>query len=651
MWSSYVENDLIPRLNGFELLMASYAMAHLKLDLLLKETGYKPQKSQRFNVFLTNALEEHHPDTGTLFSQWLSDEANEANRVKRDTPVMVVMGNPPYSVSSSNNSKWIADLMKTYKVAVRGERNIQPLSDDYIKFIRFAQERIDQTGQGVIAVITNHAYLSGLIHRGMREELMKAFTVIYIIDLHGNSKTETKTPRNETDKNVFDIQQGVAIGLFIRHEKRTGPTQVKFLDLWGGRENKYNYLWEKSIQTIDWQSLQPQAPHYFFTPKDFQTGSEYLSGILLSKLFPVISSGLNTLHDKLVISTDRKDIETMINDATDTMISHNQFREKYRVKDSRDWKLQECLLSVQKYHPAYFKEKITKCLYRPFDHRWIVLDDDFVGYTRWETTKHFLSNNSIGFATTRQTTNTISILVSQLPFGQHKIVDPYDRSYVFPLYLYESNPDLFGSTPRKPNFDMSIITQIADSLGLTFCPDHELPEASNDNTFTPLDILDYIYAVLHSPTYRDTYKEFLKIDFPRVPYPTPDTFWQLVSLGGQLRQIHLLESPTVEQFITGYPMDGDNVVTRKMTKKSVGYEATSETHGRVWINDTQYFEGVPLTAWEFFIGGYQPAQKWLKDRHGRELNFDDLLHYQKIIVALTETHRLMGEIDKIGGLV
>ncbi|MEE4355806.1 MAG: type ISP restriction/modification enzyme, partial [Desulfococcaceae bacterium] len=291
--------------------------------------------------------------------------------------------------------------------------------------------------------------------------------------------------------------------------------------------------------------------------------------------------------------------------------------------------------------------KISRCLYRPFDYRWILLDDIFVGYPRWETTKHFLFADSLGFATTRQTTKSIAILVGNIPFGQHKIVDSYDRSYIFPLYLYPENNEqqtFDNDTKRKPNLNDEIVQKIAESVNLTFTPEKE----ETKGTFAPIDILDYIYAVLHSPTYRETYKEFLKIDFPRVPYPrNQKIFWQMLEIGGELRTVHLLENPVVEQYITTYPKDGDNTVTRKITKKDFEITNKKSKTGRVWINDEQYFDGIPETAWEFYIGGYQPAQKWLKDRKGRQLNFEDILHYQKIIVALNQTDILMKKIDRI----
>lgn len=215
IWSNYVETHLLPRLNGFELLMASYAMAHLKLDLLLTETGYKPTKTQRLRVYLTNSLEESHPDADSLFASWLSTEANEANHIKRDTPVMVVMGNPPYSVSSSNKSEWIEKLTADYKKDLN-ERNIQPLSDDYIKFIRYGQYYIEKNGSGILAYISNNSFIDGIIHRKMREELMNTFDKIYILDLHGNAKKKEISPDGSADQNVFDIMQGVSINIFVK---------------------------------------------------------------------------------------------------------------------------------------------------------------------------------------------------------------------------------------------------------------------------------------------------------------------------------------------------------------------------------------------------------------------------------------------------
>ena len=263
---------------------------------------------------------------------------------------------------------------------------------------------------------------------------------------------------------------------------------------------------------------------------------------------------------------------------------------------------------------------------------------------RGDVMRHMLAGENVGLLFCRQ--------VASEPlahFGITKFIcddsrisnKSKERGYVAPIYLYPDKATL--SQERTPNLDPEIVEKIAEGLHLTFIPE----KSDETGTFAPIDLLDYIYAVLHSPSYREKYKEFLKIDFPRVPYPDPETFWELVALGSRLRRIHLLEAPEVEEYITAYPIDGDNTVTRKIVKKD--FEITDEASGigRVWINDEQYFDGVPMKAWEFYIGGYQPAQKWLKDRHGRVLSYEEILHYQKIVKALVLTDEIMQEIDRI----
>lgn len=616
IWSNYVENNLIPRLHGFEILMASYAMAHLKLDLLLTETGYKPTKDQRFRVYLTNSLEESHPDAGTLFAHWLSEEANEANQVKRERPVMVVLGNPPYSVSSSNRSPWIEKLTADYKKDLN-ERNIQPLSDDYIKFIRFGQHFIDKNGEGILAYISNNSFLDGIIHRQMRKHLLESFDKVYILDLHGNAKKKEVAPDGTPDQNVFDIMQGVSINLFLRTGK--GKKSIYQFDLYGKREEKYNFLIKNSLSSIKWSELQPDAPNFFLVKKDFGGAKKYTLGFSIEELIPFKSSGVKT-HDDEYLYDPKREVLT------------NKIKNKFKVFDDR---------------------LITKYCYRPFDTGYIYYDVQLLGRARERTIFHMKSPN-VGVVLVQQP-QAANLDFFDCLFISSTITDTnmFRRGgpSVFPLYLYPpvSSQTTIDQIKRTPNLNLGIVQEIATLLGLSFVPeketegnvcmaDSEEVRPEYRQTFAPIDILDYIYAVLHSPTYRETYKEFLKIDFPRVPYPKDaQTFWALVALGSQLRQIHLLESPVVEKYVTQYPMDGDNVI------RKVKYEA-----GNVYINETQYFANVPPVAWEFHIGGYQPAQKWLKDRKGRELGFEDILHYQKIIVALVETDRLMGEVDKVG---
>lgn len=645
IWSNYVDEHLIPRLNGFEILMASYAMAHLKLEKLLNDTGHKPKIDQRLRVFLTNSLEEYHPDTDTLFfAQWLSEEANEANKVKRDTPVMVVLGNPPYSGESSNKGKWIMSLMDDYKKEPGGteklkEKNPKWVNDDYVKFIRYGQHFIEKNGSGVLAFINPHGFLDNPTFRGMRWNLLKTYDKIYTIDLHGNSNKKELTPDGSPDVNVFDIQQGVSINLFIKTGKKKANElgKVFHFDLFGKREMKYEFLYKNSIKTVPYKALENIAPNYFFVEKDNVIQKEYNSGIPISKLFIINGTGVLTKRDNLCIGNTK---EYCFEAASDILnLPKDEFYAKYELpEDVRDWRYEWAKKDIEEHKPNY--NFIKQINYRPFDIRYVYYTGRSRGFIGWSVIKvmqHYQKGDNVGLISARSNKSGrndhffITKLMSEAKTGESST-----QSYNFPLYLNIKNGqhDLYNEEDRKPNLNTEIVAQIGNGLKLSF-----LPEQTNEKgTFAPIDILDYIYAVLHSPVYREKYKEFLKIDFPRVPYPTDtDKFWQLVKLGGELRQIHLLESPVVSKFITTYPIAGDNTVCK------IKYES-----GKVWINETQYFDKVPQVAWEFYIGGYQPAQKWLKDRKERTLTYDDITHYQKIIVALTETARIMGEIDEVG---
>ena len=646
-WPSYVEKDLIPRLNGFELLMASYAMAHLKLDLLLTETGYKPTINQRFKVYLTNSLEESHPDTGTLFSNWLSTEANEANHIKRDTPVMCVIGNPPYAVSSTNKNDWIQNLISDYKKNLN-ERKIN-LDDDYIKFIRYGQHYIEKNGSGVLAYISNNSFIDGITHRQMRKNLLETFDKVYILDLHGNAKKKEVCPDGSPDQNVFDIMQGVSINIFVKtgDKKANQLGKVFHSDLYGKRTVKYPFLFDNTVSTIKWEILENKKPYFFFVPKDFEAENKYNSGFKINELMSTNVAGIETIRDSITIHFNENSLKNTIKDFKE--LNEEEIALKYNTKDSRDWKISRAKNDViANIENSKVWQQVS---YRPFDLRktfYTGKQNGFVCNGRFNVMKHMLKDN-IGFIAKRgwDEFNSATCFISKYISDRRYWSRPgmQGAESLFPLYLYSDEEDgIFNGDERKPNLNQEIVNEIAKKLDLSFTNEKE----ETNNTFAPIDILDYIYAVLHSPTYREKYKEFLKIDFPRVPYPKDqDTFWKLVRLGGEIRQIHLLESPSVEQYITQYPIAGDNLVSRKMSKNSPGYVPNNETHGKVYINDEQYFDNVPLVAWEFYIGGYQPAQKWLKDRNGRKLEWEDIAHYQKIIVALSETDRLMKEIDEI----
>ena len=642
IWSNYVETHLLPRLNGFELLMASYAMAHLQLDLLLTETGYKPTTNQRFRVYLTNSLEEQHPDTGTLFASWLSAEANEANYIKRDTPVMCVIGNPPYSGISSNNGEWISKLIEDYKYVdgVHFNERKHWLNDDYVKFLRYGQHFIEKNGSGVLAFINPHGFLDNPTFRGMRWNLLKTYDKIYTIDLHGNAKKKETAPDGSPDVNVFDIMQGVAITIFVKTgKKKTNELGRIFqFDLFGKREMKYDFLSENYLKDIDFKELKPSKPYLFFIPKSTIGSANYGKGFKVDEIFSNNNVGFVTAIDGFNISMSIDESKSKINDLLN--LEENVWRLKYnRPKDAQSWQYKWAKTDAEKHKDLDF----SVVNYRPFDNRFTLYTGNSGGlYARpsLQIMKQFLKGENIGLALCKQFKtgdNYYHAFISNKIFESSYVSNRTSEiTSTFPLYLYpETNGQqtILQTAERTPNLNTEIVKQIAEKLGLTFTTEKETTE----NTFAPIDILDYIYAVLHSPTYREKYKEFLKIDFPRVPYPKDqNTFWQLVKLGGEIRQIHLLESPTVEKYITQYPIDGDNIVTKPKYQD-----------GKVYINNTQYFNHVPEIAWNFYIGGYQPAQKWLKDRKDRKLEIEDIFHYQKIIVALMETDKLMKEIDKI----
>ena len=644
IWSHYVENHLIPRLNGFEILMASYAMAHLKLEMLLRDTGYKPTKDQRLRVYLTNSLEEHHPDTGTLFANWLSTEANEANRVKRDSPIMVVIGNPPYSGESANKGEWIMNLMDDYKREPGGkdklkEQNSKFINDDYVKFIRFSQHLVEKNGFGIVAFINAHGFLNNPTFRGMRWNLLRTFDLIYTLDLHGNAKKKETSPDGSPDVNVFDIEQGVSINLFIKTVNKRSSTLGKIYhsDIFGERELKYNILFNNNITTIPYKEVKLSPPNYYFTNKSFDKSAEYDKGFSIPDLFAVRSLGLLTKRDALSIDFDALSLENKIRYFLDESKTVKEVCDKFNLveKDKDKWDASQ---TRKKVSLTEIEEDISSFQYRPFDNRFVFYNPYFVARLNTKVFEHFIKEN-LGLITCRQGQAVGSNdwdVVFACKYLTDQNIFRRGGGTIFPLYLYAQTSDqqlLDTRTERIPNMNREIVALIERKLRLAFIYEKD----NTPNSFAPIDIFDYIYAVLHSSVFRTKYEEFLKVDFPRIPYPEDyNKFWDLVRLGSALRKTHLLENHLDEWHFITYPIAGDNEVDKLKFENK-----------KVWINNEQYFDNIPKVAWDFKIGGYQPAQKWLKDRKGRVLSYEDIVHYQKIIVALNETDRIMKEIDKI----
>ncbi len=628
LWNDYVAEKLLPRLFGFELLMAPYAMAHLKLGLLLQETGYQFGSDQRLGIYLTNTLGEGQapPEQYYGMGRDLAEEGNAASEIKREKRIMVVLGNPPYSVSSLNRGEWIDTLLEDYKRGLH-EKKLN-IDDDYIKFIRFAQWRIEQTGYGILGFITNSSYLDGLTHRRMRECLLESFSDVYILNLHGSSRRGEKAPENIKDENVFDIQQGVAIGIFVREAAKSGPANVRYTDMWGLRDKKYLALSESDIANTSWQELSPSAPYFFFVPKDLSLQEEYEAAWAVTDYCQVFQSALNTDRDELFIDFDR----SILRDRMQVFFSKtygDDFKERYRVYPSSSYDVE-----TRRDQTKFADNNIVRCLYRPFDERFLYYDPHLTSRPVFKVMRHMLQDN-IALISARQTKEDFAVLATSA-LCTHKIVTVYDRSFVFPLYLYPAEGEMQFEGGRRPNLNPEFIKAVSDKLGLKFIKDGK---GNLEETLGPEDIFNYAYAVFHSPTYRSRYAELLKIDFPRLPLTSnKELFKGLVEKGAELVSLHLMESPVLNHIITKYPVSGSNVVEK------VTYNGTAK---RVYINKEQYFEGVPPEVWNFHIGGYQVCQKWLKDRKGRTLSYDELTHYQKVVVALKETIQLMEEIDQL----
>ncbi len=615
-WGAYVEDDLLPRLHGFELMMASYTIAHLKIAMTLKHTGLNDLK-HRLGVYLTNTLDEAHdiPLIHSLFGavESIAEESRLASRVKREYPIMVVMGNPPYSGESMNPHYTANDA---YKVEPGGkeklkEKNSKWINDDYVKFIRFAETMIEKNGEGIVGMITSHGYIDNPTFRGMRWHLRDTFDAIYVLDLHGNSNKKETTQDGGKDENVFDIKTGVSIFFGIKKrlgdKKKRKPLATIFkADLFGLRSEKFEALTMGTVDTIVWNELPENADTW---KVEGEGKSDYLQGFSVAELFPINTVGIVTSRDAFVIDQSKDVLAKRIEDFL--MISPNEAVRKYALGENQKWKI----VNAQKH--TFDAHNIVPISYRPFDQKYIYYSDDFIERSRRSVMHDFLDGDNVGLVSNKhiEGSRDFADIFLTDKISDARRVSIKETNYISPLYLYKKGE-------KKPNLDPMIVLKIELTVGPT----------------RPEDIFDYVYAMLHSPSYRATYAEFLKSDFPRVPYPKDkEKFWRLVPLGRKLRGMHLLTDPLVETPITTFPIASSDIVDK-----------ISYSDGRVYINASQYWDGVPKDVWEFYIGGYQPAQKYLKDRKGQKLTTAEFENYEKMVVSLKGTIDVMKEIDLCG---
>lgn len=645
-WSGYVEQDLLPRLHGFELLMASYAMCHMKLDMQLTESGYKPSaKPPRLSVWLTNALEPAEREVRDLFFQPLAEEARGAGEVKRQTPIMCVIGNPPYSGISQNNSDWISRLIEDYKYIDGkhfGERK-HWLQDDYVKFIRMAENTIAQNPSGgVLGFITNHGYLDNPTFRGMRRHLLKTFDKIWVLDLHGNAKKKEVSPDGSPDKNIFDIQQGVAVIVAVRkgaYDRKLA--QVRHGELWGTRSTKGEVLGSGSIGSLINRTLSAAEPRFLFVDEPVGNRAAYESGFLLSDLMSQHVAGIVTMGDGFAIASNEHELRDRLENFASCASAH-ELQHRYNLgKNYADWIIgnRQSILSKTL--------KSVDIAYRPFDRRATYFDPQILWRWRASVMRNYVDKVNIGLLTTKALRDKRFAHVGVVESISEAIYlsgTTGSNAMNLPLYLYPdatAQSDAFAAKDRTLNLDPILYAALCKAGGIDPAdqagPEDDFRASTGEGRPSEVKVFDYVYGVLHSPDYRATYAEVLKTDFPRIPWPTsPEVFRHVSEKGERLRRLHLMEPAAVGEAPYLFDGEGDDVV-------AAGYPKFAD--GKVFINPHQWFEGVPEVAWTFFIGGYQPAQKWLKDRRGRAMSWDDVSHYQNILKILTDTDRIMKEIE------
>lgn len=628
-----IENHLLKHFYGFEILITPYVIANLKLSDLLQQWHYDIKDNDKIQIFLTNTLEPPELEKESLmpFFREISNENKVTSKIKLAEPVIAIIGNPPYAGMSSNKGKWIDDLLKNgYKRAdgtkdngyymvdnePLGERNPKWLQDDYVKFIRFAQWKIDRTGEGIVSFITNHSFLDNPTFRGMRESLLESFDRIYVLNLHGNLKKKEKCPNGSKDENVFDIQQGVAISIFIKNREFTDK-KVLYHDLWGLREEKYKWLDRHSVYNIEWEEIEPISNYYFFIPMDTSLISDFENFLNIKDIFPVNNPGIVTSRDSLTIQFTNEEIENVINDFAS--LNPEDARKKYNLpKDVTDWKIswaQEDLKST-----GLDKNKIVPIHYRPFDIRYTYYTGKSKGFhcrPRADVMQHMEKDN-LGLIIGRQW-GAIGSNSYDIVFVSDKIIDfnlfRRGGELIFPLYVYDGSE-------RVPNIDLNVFEHLNNQYG---------------NTNSPEEIFYYIYAILHSPKYREKYEPLLKYDFPRIPFVDDyDTFKQLSELGKELVELHLMKKNL--PIHTKFEVEGSNILERVKFEK-----------GNVWINKEQFFEGVPKNVWDFNIGGYPVLEQFLKDknRKNRKLTSNEIMNFLRTVEIIKLTIVIMNKIDGI----
>lgn len=658
-WETLVKEHILKDFYAFEILMAPYTVGHLKISLLLKESGYELQEHDRFKLYLTNTLNfgEIEELPLLMLAKEITEESKNAYDVKTKEPVLVITGNPPYSVSSSNVIEKGSDfyeLYESYKEIVRKqEANIQPLSDDYIKFIAFAHWKVKQTGQGIVGMITNNSYLDGLIHRDMRKKLLGDFNEIYILNLHGSLKRQEKTPQGSKDENVFDIQQGVSIVLLVKNNNINKT--VKYADQWGLREEKYKFLGNSDVYKTNWIELDPTFPNNFFVPKDFSGSENYEKFISLKVIFKSYNAGVATGKDSVLVDFDKQALDkrfsTFDKNTFELLMESNGINQELIDK----WFNESKRINIQ--------EEIRSYSYRPFDKRYVIYNKQILQRARYSLMKNFLQDN-LGLISL----NTIKkeklgyFFVSDAVTDRHILDLSADTAYLFPLYIYnnEGQQSLLDKKSRAANFNWNIMPPLYQTT------QPFVSKLTGNFIQAEEAIFYYIYAILYSNIYRKKYKEFLKIDFPKIPFTQDyELFKALAQRGEQLSQLHLLKSKDLENPIAKFYRSGSNEIKKVkfIEADQVGPEIDFprldyldseeggpgfKKRGVIVINEeNQFFGPINEDVWNYYIGGYHVLDKWLKSRKDRLLSSEEIKDFCRIITSISKTIEIQKEIDRL----
>ncbi|UCE12718.1 MAG: N-6 DNA methylase [Candidatus Heimdallarchaeota archaeon] len=657
-WNNYVSQNLLTRLYGFELLMAPYTVAHLKLGLKLQKTGFHFNEQERIGVYLTNTLKRNHQTESISTKVYpntnlLTTEDELASNIKKSKHISVVLGNPPYSGHSANKTQWIDDLLRG-KIAESGskinyfevdgkpltEKNPKFLNDDYVKFIRFGQWWIEKTGYGILAFITNHSFLDNPTFRGMRQQLTKTFDRIYILDLHGNTRRKERCPDGSKDENVFDIQQGVCISFFIKQQDGNKRAKIYKADIWGLRNEKYEFLNNNDVSTINWEQIDSFRPWYMFYQLNMNQWKEYRNGWIITNIFREgnYSVGIMTGQDRLAIKYSPEEIQEAIIDLV--TLSESDLRRIHSLPEGkRQWTREKAIDDLEEFGVTEnmdkreirrkVKSNLVPILYRPFDTRYTFYTGKSCGFherPRGKIMRHMTTGDNLGIIVSRNSRpapwRDVQITKNIIELGV-MATRPGNNAPIFPLFIYKVTKN---GIKKESNFSDKFQVFLKK-------------EYSSKKKPTSKDVLYYIYAILHSHNYRKRYEEFLKVDFPRIHFTSNiDLFYELKQLGKELIDLHLMRSTKTINFSI-------KLKVTDSTKPILISNLVYTNDGKLQLNKTHHFEGVPENVYNFYIGSYKVCQKWLKSRRNKVLTKKEISHFSKMVETIQETISIMNEID------